>query len=539
MRERTEAPKSEHETAAREAGGTGGAHGPVVAEGSVSRVLAEDGISSAQRHALARSLSAGRPSQSVQRLAAAAPRVAIQRSPLSDELAVVWTDAGKGAFFERLRHLDHTDPDLATWVDSALQGDDLWLARNLIQHGPEASWPIHLRVEREMKGWGDSRGKGAVFDLLRADNGAHASSADLTASLERVFAAGSDDLWLAERLQRHGPEAQWPADEQVVLAERQLAWDVVNGLYTAAGFQALTPDEQSRVLVYASGHTSLSEGGAVAIRAILDDPVQAADPEAFRQALSAQTGQLQLGQLRETLPETTITVDPPVAVSNHPYYSGPANALQHVVHIDDTATATAFNANTISIMEPVVPPAAAVGTLPSVAEVETMIRRLPRPSRATITRIDLNPAPNPDDAFWATQPGYAAANFTSDMTAGADGVVDVYPSVGGRTIESATETALHESGHAVSLRLWGESDLPDASGSGTTPNPTWDPWRQAMAADNFTPSGYARASVVEDFSEAWLMLLQYRGTPREGEVRTLMPERCRLLDDVMRSEGTE
>ena len=472
------------------------------------------------------------------RLASATPRVVIQRSPLSDELSVVRTDSGKGAFFERLRHLDHTDPDLATWVDSALQGDDLWLARNLIQHGPEANWPIHLRVEREMKGWGDSGGKGAVFDILRADNGAHASSADLTASLARVFAAGSDDLWLAERLQRHGPEAQWPADEQTVLAARQLAWDVVNDLYTAAGFQALTPEEQTRVLVYVSGHTSLSEGGAAAIRAILDDPVQAADPEAFRQALSAQTGQPQLGQLRETLPETTITVDAAVSVSNHPFHSGPANALQYVVHIADAATATAFNANTISIMEPAVRPAASVGILPSIADVETMIRRLPRPSRATITRIDLNPARNPDDAFWATQPGYASTNFTSDMTAGANGVVDVYPLASGRTVESATETAIHESGHAISIRLWGEPDLPDTSGTGTTPNPTWDPWRQAITADNFTPSGYARASVSEDFAEAWLMFLQHRGTPREGEVRTLMPARCRLLDNVVRSEGT-
>jgi hypothetical protein len=90
----------------------------------------------------------------------------------------------------------------------------------------------------------------------------------------------------------------------------------------------------------------------------------------------------------------------------------------------------------------------------------------------------------------------------------------------------------------VSLRLWGEADLPKPTG-GTSPNPTWAPWRAAITADNFTPSGYARASVREDFAEAWKMFLQYRGTPREGEIRTLMPARCRLLDDVIRREGTQ
>jgi hypothetical protein len=81
-------------------------------------------------------------------------------------------------------------------VNADLVGDDLWLAQNLIQYRPEPSWPLHLKVEREMKGWGDSGGKGKVFDLLRAA-GAQPGDANLTASLNRVFAAGSDDLRLA------------------------------------------------------------------------------------------------------------------------------------------------------------------------------------------------------------------------------------------------------------------------------------------------------------------------------------------------------
>jgi hypothetical protein len=133
----------------------------------------------------------------------------LARSPLSDELRGVRQTSGKGPFFQRLRTMNVSDPDVNTMVDADLAGDDLWLAHNILQYGPEAQWPIHLKVEREMKGWGDSGGKGAVFDLLRAA-GAQAGNADLTASIAKVFPAATDDFWLAHNLQQYGPETAWP-----------------------------------------------------------------------------------------------------------------------------------------------------------------------------------------------------------------------------------------------------------------------------------------------------------------------------------------
>jgi hypothetical protein len=134
----------------------------------------------------------------------------IRLSPLSDELRRVWDAGNKGAFFDRLRNLSVQDADVEAFVRDNLRGDDFWLANNILRHGPEASWPIHLRVEREMKGWGDCGGKGEVFNILRAANGAEAGNTDLTNSLNRVFEADSDDIWLARNLQAHGPEASWP-----------------------------------------------------------------------------------------------------------------------------------------------------------------------------------------------------------------------------------------------------------------------------------------------------------------------------------------
>ena len=41
------------------------------------------------------------------------------------------------------------------------------------------------------------------------------------------------------------------------------------------------------------------------------------------------------------------------------------------------------------------------------------------------------------------------------MTAGADGIVDIYPSTSPHDAETARTSIAHESGHTVSKKLWG------------------------------------------------------------------------------------
>lgn len=79
---------------------------------------------------------------------------------------------------------------------------------SLVQRSP-LSDAIHRR-------WQATHRKGDVFDRLRA-GGPATADADLTAVLDRIFAADSDDRWLAEQMQRHGAEPLWPA---ALLAER-------------------------------------------------------------------------------------------------------------------------------------------------------------------------------------------------------------------------------------------------------------------------------------------------------------------------------
>ena len=60
--------------------------------------------------------------------------------------------------------------------------------------------------------------KGQVFDLLRAKGPVVPADPDLVACLNRLYAAGTDDRWLAEQLVAFGAEPRWPFAS---LVERQ------------------------------------------------------------------------------------------------------------------------------------------------------------------------------------------------------------------------------------------------------------------------------------------------------------------------------
>ncbi len=134
----------------------------------------------------------------------------VQLSPLSEELERIWIDEGKGPFFARLRRLNVSDADVNSFVGTSLGGDDLWLARNILAYGAEANWPIHLRVQREMKNWADSGGKAAVFNILRRANGSQADNLQLQLTLFTEFATRPDDFWLSTNLLAYGRESEWP-----------------------------------------------------------------------------------------------------------------------------------------------------------------------------------------------------------------------------------------------------------------------------------------------------------------------------------------
>ncbi len=94
--------------------------------------------------------------QRLQAPGSATSTLVIQRSPLSESLAVLWDRNNKGPFFARLRSLterERADPDTRRLVDASAQfgDDDRWLAQTILRHGPEPQWPAVALEERHQR----------------------------------------------------------------------------------------------------------------------------------------------------------------------------------------------------------------------------------------------------------------------------------------------------------------------------------------------------------------------------------------------------
>lgn len=247
-------------------------------------------------------------------------------------------------------------------------------------------------------------------------------------------------------------------------------------LQAAPGFQALSPEQQQGALD------------------VLDDP-------AF-QALPATTQTSVMAAMRAG--EYFIT--DVAAVENHDFRSGESDAVRFDVTIDGATT---------PVYMPTEPdPALDYHPLFEVAQ---GLASLPAHARERVERIDVNAQQNPDDAHWEAE--YNNPGFRSYMTAGAEGVVSIYPGEGGtRTQFSLNGGLAHEVGHIV---MGQDFNLFDTVA-----------WSVAMAADGQSVSDYANNSIKEDFAETYKLYVSVVGTSAEADVRAQYPERFEMLDRV-------
>ena len=54
-----------------------------------------------------------------------------------------------------------------------------------------------------------------------------------------------------------------------------------------------------------------------------------------------------------------------------------------------------------------------------------------------------------------------------------------------------------------------------------------------MKSDGIALSQYGKENEKEDFAESWALYVPVIGTPRENEVRALIPARCKLMDTLL------
>lgn len=146
---------------------------------------------------------------------------------------------------------------------------------------------------------------------------------------------------------------------------------------------------------------------------------------------------------------------------------------------------------------------------------------LPSKNRASINTVVLNPVENPDDKTkWAVE--YHDPDFHSYMTAGAAGVVTIYPDakkdVPGDNVMRGS--MIHETGHAWSYQTWGND----------TTKGKWAEWKACGDKDKNRVSQYAGNAIAEDVAETVRVYGSTRGTPKYEEYRALVPNRWAMLE---------
>lgn len=289
---------------------------------------------------------------------------------------------------------------------------------------------------------------------------------------------------------------------------------------SSEAFSSLAVADQTRLLTLVSGENPQVSG---AVRAQLDTLMRS---DAWGQMSSSERTQ----RLREFVndPEgievtygfdnharpsdVPSTIGLPTTVGRYGFPSGVAAGERYTIDVHGTQVQVVINATD--------PPSGQ--HVPGITEIAESLRRLPPEAVADVDRIVVDSRPNPDDAFWREV--YGDDDFYSAMTADtANRTINVYPTLNDTTAGTVASSFAHEIGHFESDTRWGRNH---------TTGPEWAPWRAAIADDGVAVSQYAKNNPGEDFAETYSVYLDVLGTPREAELRALMPERFAILDEI-------
>jgi hypothetical protein len=281
-----------------------------------------------------------------------------------------------------------------------------------------------------------------------------------------------------------------------------------------AGYAGLTQAEKDRISVMIGGSTSVSTDQETSAAELLaNKKANLSKPSTLRAWMKKQkylaSGVERPGGRQEWL-DWSEGIKGPKDAGLVKMESGTFKALKWEASVEG---------RTIPIYEPVKPPKASLGVLPTVPELLDDLEHLPRSVLAQIKTIRLNPKRNPWDAYWKKEK--KQKTFQSFMTSGAAGNVEIYP---GSPEDAAYRdiSIAHETGHVVSQRAWGDNNW----------GKRWAPWRKAMKDDGISVSTYAKTDAYDDFAESWALWVTTRGTPREPEVRALIPHRVALMEPL-------
>jgi hypothetical protein len=312
------------------------------------------------------------------------------------------------------------------------------------------------------------------------------------------------------------PEVPKSVDPAKELAYLTAKMPVMMAVAMSNGYKALNPAEMLKFSLYIGGFDPYISKPAYTDFSpkFASGAFDATKPESFRDYLKAQPGVPQLVASGPNLMKekrAATTKSGPEEVSKFKFRSGKADAHKYLVKIGSVSIPVYLPKN----------PDPAKGNFHTIDEVANGLGILPAVSLAAVVAVHVEPNQNPDDAYWAKE--YKKPGFRSYMTAGSSGIINIYPTKNKQGQGQMDTSMIHETGHIISQRRFGED---------SSKGRNWTNWSRAASEDIIIPSGYAKSSPAEDFSESLALFSQVAGTIYDAQIRALMPERSKILDTV-------
>lgn len=301
------------------------------------------------------------------------------------------------------------------------------------------------------------------------------------------------------------------------------ARQLLSKMASGRGFASLSAGEQTRLLKLVGGlNSALSKPARAAMMALTNEAeFTKATPQRRAERLRAfLTEERGLPYVVTTASGTfdakraSFTLKGPTSVSGYPFRGGKADAQRYEVDIEGKTISVHLGQGADASLQH-----------HTIAEVAKGLAALPQSSRALVKNVNVEGQSDPDDAFFART--YGQPDFRAYMSACADGNVNIYPTRFKMSQDYLDGSMIHETGHTLSMQKWG----PEGTSS------HWDAWKRAGKSDGVHPSNYAKATVLEDFAEALRLYHQVKGTSEEAEVRSLMPERFRIIDELLEEKN--
>jgi len=313
------------------------------------------------------------------------------------------------------------------------------------------------------------------------------------------------------------------ADQGAILLAYDSRFPTLQLVDSSSGFQQLPSFERARFMVYVGGANFVSRRAGLRLADEITKPkFDRTKPQSFRNYLKAESSLKGLDDKtgQDPFAHRPVTSTPVADAGNHKFKSKPGNTPAETINVT-VGAATDPDKVTIPVFRPKAAALKATLNYHTFADIEKGLGVLPGPNAKEVKRVDIEPAFNPDDPHW--KKAYNDPSFQSYMTAGAAGIINVYPSATSLSDDVwMMGSLIHETGHIIADKIFGSNPQ----------GPKWKPWRTAMASDQLHPSDYAKKSPSEDFSEMLLLARQLKGKRRDREIRTLFPARMAILDGM-------